>query len=130
VGFEITWDNNEKSVVLQRYIEPANKNDLIQLAQKSSEMLKTVPHVVHIIIDERNIKLMLNKTDLQYLEQLVPGNQGAVVMIVPQGQVPYKLISQQLGKMLAPKSVNRSYFAPTLEEARTILQQKFPVVYP
>jgi hypothetical protein len=130
MGFEITWDNNAKSVVLQRYIEPATKNDLILLAQKSSEMLKTVPHVVHLILDERNIKLMLNKTDLQYLEQLVPSNQGAVVMVVPQSQVSYKLISQQLGKLLAPKTVNRSYFVSTVEEARTMLQQKFGVVYP
>jgi hypothetical protein len=130
MGFEITWDNNAKSVVLQRYIEPASKNDLILLAQKSSEMLKTIPHVVHLILDERNIKLMLNKTDLQYLEQLVPSNQGAVVMVVPQSQVSYKLISQQLGKLLAPKTVNRSYFVSTVEEARTMLQQKFGVVYP
>jgi hypothetical protein len=129
MGHLIAWDNLEKTVVLQQYIPPATKEDLFYLAQESAEMLQTVPHPVHLILDERAIKLILNTADLQFLEKLVPNNQGAVVMVVPQIQVAYKLMAQRLGRIVAPKSVHQSFFAPTIEDARLLLQRKFSVRY-
>jgi hypothetical protein len=130
MGHTIVWDNSDKTVVLQQYIPPATKEDLFLLAEESADMLKSVSHTVHLILDERAIKLMLNTADLQFLEKLVPRNQGACVMVVPQIQVAYKLMAQRLGRLVAPKSVNQSFFAPSIEDARLMLQQRFSVRYP
>jgi hypothetical protein len=130
MGHSIDWDNNDKTVVLQQYHAPATKEDLYQLAQKSSEMLNAVPHTVHLILDERSIKLLLTTIDLQYLEKFVPRNQGICVMVVPKFDVSYKMLTQRLGKFVAPKSVNRSYFASSVEEARELLCKKASVLYP
>ena len=130
MGHHIAWDNEDKTVVVQQHIPPSSKEDLLQLAEKSAEMLKSVAHTVHLIIDERSIRLMLNTTDLQYLEKLVPPNQGTVVVVVAKKDVAYKMLSQNLGKLIAPKSVNRTYFAASIEEAREILQRQVSVQYP
>ena len=130
MGHHIAWDNNEKTVVVQQYLPPASKADLFQLAEKSAEMLKTVPYNVHLILDERAIKLIPSAADLQHLEKLVPNNQGAVVVVVPKKDVAYKLVTQRLGQIVAPRSVNQTYFAASIEEARTLLQQKVAVRYP
>jgi hypothetical protein len=73
---------------------------------------------------------MHTATDLQHLEKLVPPNQGAVVMVVAKKDVAYKMLTQRLGKLVAPKSVNQTYFASSIEEAREILQSQRLVQYP
>ncbi len=55
----IQWDNAEKTVVLQQYADQAVKDDLYDLSKQSAEMLRSVSHRVHLIIDERPIKVTL-----------------------------------------------------------------------
>lgn len=130
MGHQIGWDNNDKTVVLQQYAPPVSNDDLLRLAEESAAMLKTVPHIVHLIVDERGIRQILSKADLRYLERLVPPNQGAVVVVVEPADLPYKAITQRLGNLVAPHAVSQTYFATSLEEARSILQQKVAVQYP
>lgn len=76
MGHFIQWDNAAQTVVFQCYTETPVKDDLYYLAEKSAVMLKSVPHTVHLIIDERTIKLTLTSADIKYLEKNVPPNQG------------------------------------------------------
>ena len=126
----IRWDNAEKTVVLQQYTEKAVKDDLYDLSKQSAQMLKSVSHRVHLIIDERPIKVTLSYADIKYLETNVPENQGAVVMIVDKSGLTYKKMIQDVGKSLAPKAFDQPYFAETLDEARQLLQEHFAVHYP
>ena len=130
MGYLIQWDNEDKSVVLQQYIGTAFKEDLYSLATESACMLNSVTHTVHLIIDERNIKMNLNSVDMQYLEKLVPVNQGGVIMIVNQKNLAYKKFLQNAGAKVAPKSFDQPFFATTVEEARQLLQSQFQVRYP
>jgi hypothetical protein len=130
MGHIIRWDNEDKTVVLQAYTVGATKDDLYYLAQESARMLKTVDHTVHLIIDERNIDLVLNSADMTYLEKLTPKNQGAVVMIVPPSKLMYKTVVQKLGKRLGPNAFAQPFFAESVEQARSFLQDAFEVRYP
>ncbi len=130
MGHYIAWDNEEKTVVLQQYTEDPGKNDLYDLARKSAEMLNSVDHTVHLIIDESNVDLTLNSADLKFLEQHVPANQGAVAVIVPPGHMAYKTVMQNVGKAVAPKAFDKPVFVSSVEEAREVLQQNFGVTYP
>lgn len=130
MGYRIEWDNANKTVVLQQYTEAPAKEDLYHLAEESAKMLKGVSHTVHLIIDERPIKLSLSSLDMKYLEMNVPPNQGAVVMIVEKNSLSYKQWIQNLGKTMAPKAFEKPFFATTLEEARELLQKLFGVQYP
>jgi hypothetical protein len=130
MGHEISWDNNDKTVVLQQYVDEAKKGDLFSLAKKSAAMLNTVPYVVHLIIDERISKLTLSGSDMRYLEKFTPPNQGAVIMVIQPNEVTYKTMVNRIGKTVAPKSFDLPYFVSTIEEAREILKETFEVNYP
>ena len=92
-------------------------------------MLKSVPHTVHLIIDERTSKLTLSSSDINFLEKNVPTNQGTVVMVISKSSLTYKKLMQNVGKTLAPKAFNRNFFVTTVEEARELLQEQFEVHY-
>ena len=130
MGHAIEWDNAEKTVVFQQYTDHPTKDDLYYLAGESAAMLQTVPYTVHLIIDERNIKLTLNSADMRYLEKNVPPNQGAVVMLVDKSNLSYKKFVQEFGRKVVHKVFDQPYFATTPEEARQILQDLFEVQYP
>lgn len=125
----IEWDNDEKTVLLQQYTDKATKDDLYYLAKKSNQMLATVEHRVHIIIDERNIDLILNSADMRYLEHWTSPNQGAVVMVVQAEKANYKRLSQEHGRKIAPHAFADPHFVETIEEARQILMDMFAVEY-
>ncbi len=110
MGYTIQWDNAEKTVVLQQYTSNAIKDDLYHLAEESSLMLKSVTHTVHIIVDERTIKLTLSSTDIKYLEKFVPPNQGAVIVVIGKNGAAYKKLIQNIGKALAPKAFKQTFF--------------------
>jgi len=129
MGHMISWDNADKTVVFQQYTEAGSKDDLYSLAQESAQMLSTVEHTVHLIIDERNFRYFLNPTDMSYLEELVPKNQGAVVMIVLASKLGYKTSIQRIGHGIAPNAFAEPYFADSVEEARQFLQESFGVRY-
>ncbi len=130
MGYRIGWDNADKTVVLQEYTDTPVKEDLYHLTDESAKMIRNVSHTVHLIIDERLIKLSLSSIDMKYLEMNVPPNQGAVVMIVEKNSLSYKQWIQNLGKATAPKAFEKPFFAATLEEARELLQKLFGVQYP
>ena len=130
MSYLIQWDNAEKTVVLQQYTDNPIKDDLYHLAEQSALMLNSVPHTVHLIIDERTIKLTLSSTDIKYLEKHVPTNQGVVVLIISKSGVVYKKLVQEIGKTLAPNAFKQTFFVTTVEEARQLLQEQFEAYYP
>jgi hypothetical protein len=129
MGHIICWDNADKTVVFQAYTEDASKDDLYHLARKSADLLNTVAHTVHLIIDERNIALVLSSTDMKYLEKMTPKNQGAVVMVVQGSKLAYKTAVQGLGKIIGPNAFAQPYFVDSVEAARQFLQDSFDVRY-
>ena len=130
MSHNISWDNEDQTVVLQEYTEGASKDDLYYLAEKSAQMLKTVNHTVYLIIDERRVRLILNSADVRYLEKQTPTNQGAVVVVVQHSKQTYKIAAQELNRQFAPNAFGEPYFADTLEQARLFLQENFGVRYP
>lgn len=101
---QITWDNEDKTVVLQEYFEGATKSDFHELVKESAALLKTVQHPVHVIIDERKILLMLEPSDLTFIKDWMPENEGTVVVVIPPARVEFRLAFQSLSKQLLRKT--------------------------
>lgn len=129
MSYQIQWDNDAHTVILQQYLPGATKDDLYSLARTSAEMINSVSHTVHLIIDERHINITFKPADMRFLEKLTPPNQGAVVMLVSDGILAYKTTVQNIGKKVAPHAFEQPYFAASLEEARQFLQDTFNVSY-
>ena len=130
MAHQISWDNPDKTVVLQVYTEAPTKEDFYQLAEKSAAMLSTVSHTVHLIVDERKIKLVLNVADMNFLQKQLPQNQGGLVILVDPTAVRYKTAVHNLTQQLVAGTFSQLYFANSVEEARHILQKNFGVRYP
>jgi hypothetical protein len=130
MSHNISWDNEDQTVVLQEYTEGASKDDLYYLAEKSEQMLKTVDHTVHLIIDERKIRLVLTSADMRYLEKHRPVNQGIVVVVAQHSKQSYKTAAQVLNRQFAPKAFGEPLYAETVQEARLFLQENYEVRYP
>ena len=126
----IGWDNEDKTVVLQQYTDGVTKDDLYQLASESAELLKQYEHTIHLIIDERQMSLVLNSADMGYLGRVAPQNQGKVVVVVPSEDFRYKNMVHQLGKRIAPAAFTEPHYAESLEAARRYLQENYGVNYP
>jgi hypothetical protein len=130
MGHQINWDNEDKTVVLQVYSDNPSKEDLYNLAKKSAQMLATVAHTVHLILDERHVNLVFNAEDMIFLQKQTPKNQGAVIMLVDPCTIQYKTAVHKLAQTLSLSSFKEPYFVDSVEGARKILQQKFGVRYP
>ena len=130
MGHSIKWDNKEKSVVLQTYTDKPSKDDLYLLAQKSAQMLGSVDHTVHIIIDERKRMLTLSSADMQYLERMCPSNQGLVVIVVQDMLMSYKEYVHQMANKIAPNAFADPWYATSIDEARELLQRGLSIPYP
>lgn len=130
MAHSIDWDNEEKTVVLQQYKDEVTKDDLYHLASKSADMLKQYDHIIHLIIDERNMSLVLNSADMGYLGRVAPQNQGKVVVVVPVEDMRYKNMVHKLGKRIAPAAFTEPHYTESLEEARRYLQENHGVNYP
>lgn len=129
MGHRISWDNEEHTVIFQEYTDTPSKDDLYHLAHQSAKMLAEVDHIVHLIIDERNINFVLNSADMRYLEKNTPPNQGACIMLIPKHKLRYKTVVQDIGRSIAPTAFEEPYFAETLEDARQFLIDNFGVNY-
>src|SRR5215207_8664418 len=126
----INWDNEDKTVVLQQYVDEASKDDLYALAGKSAELLNQYDHTIHLIIDERQMSLTLNSADMAYLGRKAPKNQGKVVVIVSLEDIRYKNMVHELGKRIAPRAFTEPHYCSSLEEARIYLRDNFGINYP
>jgi len=130
MSHRISWDNDDHSVVLQEYIDGASKDDLYLLAEQSAKMLKSVDHTVHLIIDERKLRVPFNMIDLRYLERQIPRNQGVVVVIAQRQKQRVKAATHDLNRRINGTGVEEPYFAETVEQAREMLHHQFGVQYP
>jgi hypothetical protein len=130
MGHSISWDNEEKTVVFQCYDKDVTKKDLYAMVQESAAMLNTCEHKVHLIIDQRTVRYVMNAADMAFLEEHKPKNQGVVILIVEQNVETHKSITQKMGRRVAPHAFSDTYFVASLDEARKILQEHYGIHYP
>ena len=130
MAHRITWDNQGKTVVLQQYVAPATKTDLYELAQASAKLLRTVNHSVHLIIDERDIRLTYSPEDMRALENIVPTNQGQIVVVMPDIMASYKKYVHAIASPVAPQAFTEPWYVNSIDDARKLLQTELEVRYP
>jgi hypothetical protein len=130
MGHRISWDNEDKTVVLQEYTDDPSKDDFYHMVEKSSRMLYTVSHTVHLIIDQQRFNLTFSAADMNHIQMWMPKNQGVLVLIAQPDTLAYKAAIHNLSQQLALRAGEKAYFADTIPEAREILRERLGVRYP
>ncbi len=117
------WYNTEKTILHQLFYDKADVNDYHQNVKDSLELISTVNHTVHLIMDLRNAQVddkgMISA--LSKAEKTVPTNQGCVVVL---GGKAYHKVLVNVGKVVAPKAVENVHFLDTMEQALEVISKQ------
>jgi hypothetical protein len=120
---ELVWDNEEKTVVRQIYVGEVTVDDVKEMAQKTYDLLLTMPHTVHLIVETRNPSRSSRNSFIQAgrtLDKTVAPNQGLVVIIDTSIATQFSI--KAIG-LTAPKAAKNVYTVATLDEAREVIKQ-------
>ena len=122
MGIELTWDNEEKTILCHAYKGAWTVRDLYGAIDESRRLLLEVGHPVDLIIDMRESGnpppgLM---PAYRYADKKVPENQRLVVM-VEVGKVMLAFNSM-IGEV-APLTARNRYTVNTMEEAHTLIAE-------
>ena len=127
----IAWDNDAKTVVLQIFLPGATLKDMHEMAEESAAMLKTVSHTVHIIIWFNGSRpFIVNSREMRHLEQILPPNQGTVVVVTSVYYGEYARVVRGLMATYVPKVVDNLVHLNRVEEARQYLVDHVGVTFP
>ena len=122
MGIEVTWDNDQKTIVRHTYKGQWTVSDFYKCVDESAEMLQSVDHPVDLIID------MLHCDSppqgiipaYQYADRRVPENQRLIVM------VQIGVIRQAYDRIvdkIAPRAGENRHQVETLDEAYAVIAQ-------
>jgi hypothetical protein len=121
---QLVWDNDEHTILRQIYSDHLQASDILEMATKTYEMLLTVPHTVHLIIEMPPFTRAIRQSWLeasQKLNRTVAPNQGVVVSVIKTGGVD--LLAKSIG-VAAPKAAKNVFEAKSVEEARALIAEK------
>lgn len=116
----LIWDNEEKTILRQVYTGKITPEDVLRVASKTHDLLMTVPHKVHLIIDvskARSTHQSFVKAARE-LDKKVAPNQGVVVVV--DDAIASKLTLQSM-KLVATESTRNTWNVKTVEEAHKLI---------
>jgi hypothetical protein len=124
VGIAVQWDNAEKTVILVTFEPEWTWRDVQDIDAQSVILYDSVGHLVDIIADVRNSRMILTGI-LSYVRSLLTTNWHPLTGIaVVVGVSPSVRALFDAAALVARKPLERIIFVQTLEEAREMIQQR------
>lgn len=119
----LDWDNDNKTVLLERYISPWTIEDYFRLVDEEAALMAQVSHPVHVILDGTQSPVAPRQmfTGIQYALKKIPPNQGLLVF-VRASRVMQMFI--EVARQMSPPLRRTSYFVKTVEDARRLIAEK------
>lgn len=119
----IYWDNDEKTILMEKFDGQWTIEEYYQLIDEDAERLAQVPHVVHVVIDASTSSMPPKQifSGIQYALKKLPPNQGLTVFVkLNRAMEMFVEVAQQI----SPRFAGTYYAAATVEEARLIIAAK------
>ncbi|MDZ4670897.1 MAG: hypothetical protein SH821_08510 [Phototrophicales bacterium] len=122
MGFSANWDNDEKTILRQLYIDRWTVDDFIACTDKTYRLLNNIPHTVHVLIDlSQATRTPANiLSAMRYAEERVNDNVGQVVVV---GADDFAKEIFSPAKRIAPNATRTMIFVETLPEAYDYLAE-------
>ena len=120
--FQVTWDDKEKTIVVQTYSGKVLVEDYYDAIDKSAELLSSVQHPVDLIMDTSEAKTDMKGflTAASYANKKVPENQRLVIVVAADR---FMQTMARIAGTIAPKAAENVYFVDTLEDARNVITE-------
>jgi hypothetical protein len=119
----LIWDNDDKTILRHCYTANLTAADVIDMACATYDLLMSVPHIVHIIIELPGLTRASQVQIMEAADQLddcLAPNQGYSVTVG--GGLAMAYAVKTMAKV-APRSMERAHFADTLDEARALIKR-------
>lgn len=118
--YQVTWDDEEKTIVVQTYSGKVLVEEYYNAVDKSAQLLSSVNHTVDLIMDLTDMKSDLKGflTAVSYANKKVPSNQRLVTVV---GANRFAQTMAKIAGTIAPKATENVYFVDTLEEAHRVI---------
>jgi hypothetical protein len=118
----IFWDNSEQSIVRQEFNGRWTSDEYVKSVFTMYEMMRTVPHKVHIIVDMTRTEGFTSRmlAAAPRFNENLPENRGLTVGI----NIPNYLISiVRVATRIYPQLGRYLHFANTVDEAYQIIEK-------
>jgi hypothetical protein len=129
MGFNITWDNQEKTIVKAEISAPFTWEELFAAWDNVVDMVSNKPYPVHIVVISQasgfppgNVLAQLNRISIS-----VPDNTGLAIMVTTSRFIA--VINSTLFK-LSPKMSKRGRVVSSLEDAYALIAAEASVKAP
>jgi hypothetical protein len=129
MGFNITWDNQEKTIVKAEISAPFTWDELFAAWDTVVGMVSSMPHPVHIVVLSQapgfppgNVLAQLNRISIS-----VPDNTGLAIMVTTNRFIA--VINSTLFK-LSPKMSKRGRVVSSLDDAYALIAAETSVKAP
>lgn len=118
----VFWDNEEQTILQHVYSGDVTPDDYYFIIDNSAEMIRSVAHTVHVIVDSRQVisrPANLSRI-MRYADKHVPDNQGIRVLV---GATLLMRVMVDGGRVFSPRLVRDVHFAETVEDARALIER-------
>ena len=122
MGIKITWDSEDKTILLHDYTGYWDLDDYRRAVDKTSKLLNGLDHTVHFIMDLSETHVPSNILSvMRYTENKAAANQGLIVIV---GADTFVTSVFEVARRIAPTATNNTYFVNNIEEARSFITQQ------
>ncbi len=123
MGIKITWDNPEKTILVETFEDFWTLDDWHVMVDEAAALLAQIEYTVHVILDGTQSKTLPPQmlSGVRYAVKKMPKNQGILVFV---NATMFAKTIINIAKKLTPLLVNTIEYADNLEQARNIIIQK------
>jgi hypothetical protein len=129
MGVSLDWDNEEKTVIVFEVEWPITWDDLAATWSAITEMMRTVPHVVHIVLVAKTSRFPAGNplTNLRHIMRFEPKNLGLTILVTDNRF--QATINTILFKM-SPHLSKYGHVVETLEQAYALIAKEGGNIHP
>ena len=117
----ITWGNQEKTLIIEKFIEPWTANELMYMIERGVNMVSSVQHKVDIVVDFQYASFHVPVQFLsavKRIRQIGKMNRGKVIIVKAPSFIQSLI---RFAQEFAPEAYSDFQFATTMAEAYQIL---------
>ncbi|MBI5668525.1 MAG: hypothetical protein HZC41_11015 [Chloroflexi bacterium] len=119
----LDWDNDDKTILLERFISPWTIEEYYRLIDDEAALMAQVSHPVHLILDGSQSPLAPRQmfTGIQYALKRLPPNQGLIVFVRANRLLQLFI---EVARQMSPQIAQATCYARSVEEARRLIAER------
>ena len=123
MGFKLAWDNEDKTIILGETDWPFTWDELTAAWESVTEMMRSVPHIVHIIIVAKTSRFPVGNplSNLRQVMRFEPRNLGLAILVTDNR---FQATINTILFNMSPHLSKYGHVVDTLERAYALIEKE------